>query len=224
MITINVKEALDKLKNAEKQLSGKQLATATSRSINETILKARTDARKEVKALYNIPQKNLAGINIHKATVRTLSANLYASASPIPMDAFSPRFQTPTKSITVSRKGEQKERQFKKPKKNISKGVSIEVLKGKRESVPYAFMVAGAAPRVFARGEYRKGGTYGFIQRFKRVNKEGNDTPIKPLVSVTVHAAVVNDKALDTISKGVIQTFPGVFDRNLNFLLNNMNK
>ena len=220
MIFISTKKALAQLSSLKTQLGEKQFAVAVSRSINESILQGRTEARSSVKALYNIPQRYLSGININKATSVSLYAQLYASARPIPMDAFAPKFETSSQSIRVSKKGLQNTRQFKRAKKTPMGGVSIEVIKGQREIIPFAFMIAGGKPRVFARGEYKSGGgSYGFIQRHQRLNSTGSDTPIKPLLSVTVHSAVINKASLERIGARINTVFPISIERNINFLL-----
>ena len=219
MIYISAREAILQLESYKSQLSEKQFATAISRAINESILQGRTEARSAVKSIYNIPQRYLNGINVTKATSVSLSAKLYASAQPIPMDAFAPKFETSTQSLSISKRGQQKQRVFKKAKSNPGMGVSIEVIKGKREIIPFAFLIPGAKPRVFARGEYKSGnGAYGFIQRHQRINSSGSDTPIKPLLSVTVHAAVINKTSLDKIQERVNNIFPVALERNLSYL------
>jgi hypothetical protein len=218
MIYVNVGPAIAKIKSISNELSERNLARATSRSLNETILQGRTQARAAVKSIYNIPQKNLAGVNVQKSTAKSLVAMLYASATPIPMDAFNPVYHTATHTLSVSRKGAQKVKGAKKSQ-TIGQGVTIEVIKGKKETIPFAFMIQGAKPRVFARGAYRSGNLFGFVQRHKRVNDEGNDIPIKPLLSVTIHAAIINKKALQTVEDKVNEVFPKIFERNIAHLL-----
>lgn len=217
MIIISTKKALDKARELHSSLSERQLNTVMSRALNETILQGRTEARKIVKSIYNIPQKNLQRINVNRSNAKTLVASLYASATPIPMDAFAPKFTSGNQSITVTRRGQQKVKDLKKKRRGA--GVSIEVIKGKRESISFAFMIAGAKPRVFARGEYRNGTSYGFVRRNKREQKKGSDIPIRPLLSVTVHAAVINPKATETIVKRVSTVFPVILERNISFIL-----
>lgn len=219
MVYISTQQAVKQLDTFRNQLGNKQFATAISRSINEAILQGRTEARAAVKGIYNIPQRNLSGINVRKATSANLVAQLYASATPIPMDAFAPKFETASRSITISRRGVQKQRDFKKAKKNPGTGVSIEVVKGSRQIIPYAFLIPGAKPRVFARGAYKGGSAYGFVQRHKRVEKDGSDKPVKPLLSVTVHAAVLNKDAMQKVGDKVNNVFPAALERNLAFLL-----
>lgn len=218
MIYVNVGPAIKKMRLLSSELSERNLSRAVSRSLNETILQARTSARKAVKEIYNIPQKNLAGINVQKAFPKSLTATLFASATPIPMDAFNPIYHTATQRISVSRKGVQK---IKGAKKNqtVGQGVTIEVIKGKPQTIPFAFMIAGAKPRVFARGQYKSGNLFGFIQRHQRVNSTGNDIPIKPLLSVTVHAAVINKITLAAIEKKVNDIYPTILGRNVERLI-----
>lgn len=217
---IRVDDTIDDFRRQFNNLSKEQVAIAAARAINRTLLKGRTEARKAVKVEYNIPQKNLDGINKKNAYPSFPEGYITASAKPIPMDAFAPKFETSSGSITISRKGVQRIRDYKRAKKNPGKGVSIEVKKGDRKSVPYAFMIRGAQPRVFARGKYGSmSGNYDFIQRHKRENSRGNDTPIKPLISVTVHGAVINDKVKEKISGIVHADFRNNMEHEIKYLI-----
>ncbi|MCO5238845.1 MAG: hypothetical protein M9904_02210 [Chitinophagaceae bacterium] len=220
MIQVNVDQAIKDINLKFSGLTSRQLDKVASRAINKSLLKGRTEARRAVKDIYNIPQKNLDGINRENSKPSKLEGYVYASKVPIPMDAFSPKFQTASGSITVTRKGLQKTSSFKKKRKSITAGVSIEVYKGKRQIIPYAFMIRGGKPRVFARGEYNRGnGSYGFIRRFARVNKSGSDLPIKPLLSVTVHAAVINDKVMNGLESIVKPYFSKTMEHEIQFEL-----
>lgn len=224
MIQVNVDQAIKDISLKFSGLSSRQLDKVASRAINKSLLKGRTEARRAVKEIYNIPQKNLDGINRENSKPSKLEGYVYASMVPIPMDAFSPKFKTASGSITVTRKGAQKVSDFKKKRKSITGGVSIEVYKGKRQIVPYAFMIKGAKPRVFARGKYNKGGgSYGFIRRFKRVNKSGADTPIKPLLSVTVHAAVINKEVMNGLESVVKPYYLKTLEHEIIFELSSIN-
>lgn len=223
MIRVSVRRAVQTLRDAQEELSPRLFNQAVSRALNESILQGRTVGRSAVKEIYNIPQRYVGGINIRKATPITLTSKLYASTIPIPMDAFSPRFKTASKSFTITRRGEQRTKERSTKRKGQAAGVSIEVIKGKREVIPFAFMIEGGRPRVFARGKYRTGSSYGFVQRNKRVNKSGSDIPVKPLLSVTVHAAVINKKSIAKINARVMQVFPASVERNISFMLSRIN-
>lgn len=222
MIRVNVQRAIRVLQEEGERLGRRNLNKAISRALNESILAGRTQARSSVKSLYNIPQRYLGGINVIKSTSVSLVAKLYASSTPIPMDAFSPKFQTSTMSITISRRGEQRTRTRQRARKNIAAGVSIEIRKGNKETIPYAFMIQGGKPRVFARGEYKNGTSFGFVQRNKRVNKSGADIPVKPLLSVTVHAAVINQRSIGQIQQKVNAVFPVSIQRNIAYMLSSV--
>jgi vacuolar-type H+-ATPase subunit E/Vma4 len=213
-IWINARSAIRTVEDAREKLGEKGFNKAISAAFNEAISIGRTEARKAVKEVYNMPQRYLSGINIMKATPSSLTAKLYASSIPIPMDAFSPKSQQNGKSFTISKKGKQKTKVLKRKRKGPGI-LTIKVLKDEGEvEVPGGFMIEGGKPRVFARGAY-KSGSYGFVMRNKRVNSTGNDIPIKPLLSVTVHAAVINKKALARVQVRINDTLPAALVRNV---------
>jgi len=222
MVKVYVDDAIKQVKSNFKNLDADAVAKASVNAINRTLTKGRTVARQEVKGVYNIPQKNLDGIAKKDARKTLLIGYLGASAKPIPMDAFNPKFKTSGSSITITKRGAQKVKDFVRKRKSVAVGVSIEVIKGKREIVPYAFMLRNGKPRVFARGAYRGGGSWGFIQRKQRLNKNGNDTPIKPLVSVTVHGAVINKTVEGKLSASINAFFPQRFAHELNYQIQKM--
>lgn len=219
MIRIKTDSAIDALKRLGADLSEKQLAIAQSRAINRSLEKGRTIARKEIKAVYNISQKNLTGINYKRANPNILTGNLFALRKPIPLDAFAPKQETSGGSISITKKGKQNIKTFKKPKKDPTAGVSIEIQKGKREIIPYAFMIAGGAVRVFARGEYKSGTEHGFVLRHERITNEGSDTPIKPLITISEYGSILNPRVLSQIGRQVQAFYPGRLVHELEYLI-----
>lgn len=222
MVKVYVNDAVSQLKRNFKNLDADAVAKASYNAINRTLTKGRTDARREVKNVYNIPQKNLGGIAKKDATRRLLIGYIIASTKPIPMDAFNPKFQTVSSSIVITKRGAKNVKQFGRRKKNAAKGVSVEVVKGRRQIVPYAFMLPNGKARVFARGAYKQGGSWGFITRNKRVSKDGNDTPIKPLVSVTVHGAIINKTVEAKLAASISAYYPQRLQAELNYQLQKM--
>ena len=220
MIEVSVKAETEKIISNFSQLSASQIANAITGAINRTLMKGRTVARKAVKDEYNIPQRYMDRIDKINAKKANLTGYIVANATPIPMDAFDPKFENQKSVLSITRRGEQKVKAKKKG--DVAKGVSIEVHKGSRETIPFAFMISGAKPRVFARGQYRSGGGFGFIQRHTREKKSGSDTPIKPLLSVTVHAAVINDDVEKKIADEIIVYYPQRLQHELNFQLSKM--
>lgn len=212
MIVVRVDAATKDLASSFKALGKAEIAKATSVAINKTLLKGRTVARTAVKKIYNIPQKNLAGVDIRRSRPNYLHGSIVASTKPIPMDAFSPRFEFISSAgssiLSVSRRGVLKAKATAKAKN--AKGVSIEVQRGKRIIVPYAFLIPTAKPRVFARGQYKGGnGSYGFIQRHTRLENESGNDSVKPLVSVTIFGAVINPVVKQDIAKQVRKDYVG---------------
>lgn len=220
MREVNVKAETDKIVSNFNNLNKQQITKAVVNAINRTLLKGRTVARSAVKEEYNIPQRHMNRIDKVSAKRSTLTGYIVASSIPVPMDAFSPQFNNKTSVLSITRKGEQKERTRKRASK--SAGVTIEVHKGQKETIPFAFMISGAKSRVFARGQYRTGGSYGFIQRHTRENKTGSDTPIKPMLSVTVHAAVINDKVENKIAEVITLYYPERLLHELNYQVQKM--
>lgn len=198
MLFIQTNDARKTLKELGKTLSAKEIGKAQSRAINHTMRISRTEARKRVKEHYNIPQKELRELDIKQAIPSNLVGELKAPRQGIPLHNFSPKFETSTKSIRVSRKGEQKVREFRRVKKTPKGGVVIEVVKGQSKLIPYAFMVPGYSP-VFARGSYKKGG--GFKRREKRVKEyPENDLPISNMKTVSVYGSIINDTVSSKIT------------------------
>lgn len=220
---IKVEQAIKDVESLSRELTGLKLAIGISRGINKTLMQGRTEARKAVKDEYNIPQNQLAGINYKASLPNTLTGYIYAGTKPIPMDAFSPRFETPTKSIRNTKKGAQRIKERSRRKNNAGKGVTIEIHKGSLLTVPFAFMIPGAKPRVFARGNYSVGVSQ-FIRRNKREKKGGTDTHINPLMSVTIYQTVINPNTLTKIKGNLISNFPKNLEHELKFLIQQLPK
>jgi hypothetical protein len=211
MITIDVRQAVNDLRKGFQGLSKERIDKATVDALNKTARLGRTVARTAVKKVYNIPQRYMNRVNYIPARGKRLTAFIYASSKPIPMDAFKPKFQYISASgsashITVTRRGVQNIKTIKRTKQQS--GVSIEVKKGERTIVPYAFLIPGAKARVFARGDYKSGnGNYGFLQRHTRKENDSGNDSITPLASVTIFAAVINPLVKKQIARKVEAAF-----------------
>jgi hypothetical protein len=199
MIKVNIRnanQASREIRRLSSQLSKSKVDKATAEAINKTLLLGRTEARKAVKAVYNIPQKNLKGVDIKRATRSNLSGHIFASTKPIPMNAFSPRFDFVsasgvTTALSVTRRGQSKAKVLKSKRRNA--GVSVEIKRGERTVVPYAFLLPNSKPSVFARGEYKGShGRYNFVRRHHRQEYSTGNDSVTPLISVTIFGAVVN--------------------------------
>lgn len=213
MIQIEADGAIEKVREISKTLSKTQMNRGISRALNNTASQGRTVARKAVSDLYNIPQKNLSSISLVRSTAATLKAQIIASTKPIPLISFSPKFDMPTKSIRATKRGKLKVRNRRR--KTHGKGVSIEIYKGQRQTIRFAFMTTRITA-VFARGKYI---STGFEKRTKRTSKDGNDLPIQALASVTIHTAVTNNKTLNDIQRKVTRILPAEIEREIRYRL-----
>lgn len=210
MITVRVDGAIRQLTKEFAGLTKPQVAKATSQAINQTLLLGRTEARRAVKKVYNIPQRYMSRINYKTATSKIQQGWIYASSKPIPMDAFNPKYTSSssgkiTKTV-ITKRGVLRSKQVSRAS---SQGLSIEVKKGDTVVIPYAFLLPNAKPRVFARGEYKVGnGSYGFIQRHTREENASGHDSVKPLISITVFGAVVNPVVKGNIKHKLLRGFP----------------
>lgn len=219
MFYLQTDDAAKALRRLGQDLSAGQLNTAQSRAINRSLEKGRTIARKEIKKVYNIPQRYLKDVDYKRASPNNLTGKLFASRKPIPLDAFAPKQETGSGSISITKKGAHKVRSFRKLKANPTAGVSIEVKKGDREVLPYAFMIAGGAVRVFARGEYKTGTDHGFVLRHQRVKSTGNDTPIKPLITVSEFGSIINPVVINRIGRDVKVFYSARLEHEIMFVI-----
>jgi hypothetical protein len=222
MVFIQTDDAVAALRRLGVALNDRDTRVVIGRSINAVLGKARTTARREIKSIYNISQKNLNGVDFQPANAATLTGKLYAARKPLPLDVFAPKSVQGGKRVSISRKGQQKVTVLKNRRKNVPGGVSIEVFRGKRELIPFAFMLPGGAVRVFARGGYRQGSGYGFVQRHQRVNSKGNDVPVKPLITISMFGQILNEDVMREIGKQARDAYPTEFERNVKFMLQNL--
>lgn len=201
-INIDVRQAVQSLKEVTYGTEPYEFSRAVSRAINKTSLLGRTEARKAVKSVYTVAQRYLGGVEVQKAYPNKLIGGVGASTKPLPMDAFSVKFSFSGSSITsISKRGVSKTKlSARGAKKMFGGGVMLEAVKGRVENIPYAFMIPTLTSRVFARGLYKGGGgSWGFVPRHKRLpNDAGNDS-VTPMASATIWAEVVNPKSQQRI-------------------------
>lgn len=231
-IIIDARDILRTVNQLGAAFDQKQINKICSRSINEALMRGRTIARTEVKRVYTIAQRGLNGrIDIDRSTPFArqgkvlhntyLTGAIIASTKPVPMDLFTVSFNPSRKTqSTITRRG--KIKVSKTRRSNFKGGVTIEAVKGRKEVIPFAFMLVNNKAKVFARGNYRPGkGSYGFVQRHKRLeNSNGNDS-VTSMLSVTVHAAAINRNVQAGVDSKITAIFPGIFFRQLNAQFNN---
>lgn len=209
MFYINIKEALQSIEAHKNKLTKDQLSRALALSMNETVALQRTQSRQFVRKTFNMPAPEIKSIDLKRANKNNLIAELGASGKPVSLTYFKPKFATKTFSATTlySAKDKSLEKKVGKGKKQPNLGVSIEIYKGQRKSLPFAFMTKDSRKPVFARGQYGAAPSYGLTLRDKRVNKKGSDLPIANLISLSPSGAAFSQKTMTTIPVDMTKEF-----------------
>jgi hypothetical protein len=198
MITGQLSADLLKLYKLKKELSEKQLGRATAAAINRSLSHAVSTLKREIRHQYKAPTSTLNTFPLFKANSNKLEGFVKAKTHPLSLSHFDPRYEygsggsTFAIRVRTTKDGLTKTIR-KKQRGQPKKGVSIEIKKGQRITIPYAFMTGNDIQKpVFARGAYKQGGSYGLVRRNKRVNKKGMDLPIAKLLTVSVYGMAVN--------------------------------
>ena len=151
MFEVNVKDALEALKNRFGALNAQQVALGTARGLNRAAAKGKTAANRSIREQYNIKARDVnKGLSTKLATRQTLESQIIAQGAGMPLGYFSPK-RTPT-------------------------GISVSIMKGERTTIQRAFFLPTRPSLVVARGNYEGGGSFAF--RTKRTRRFGNDLPI----------------------------------------------
>lgn len=203
---IDTQAAIRDLQAQFQGLRPAEAAKAISRALNRAIVTARSESRKEVRKIYNIPTANLnKQMTMQRSTERTLTASLKASSAYTPLTAFNPRVVSSQGVVTKRTKGAYSSRKLKRVRKGTT-GVTIEIKKGQRQRLPSAFLAnVGGRSVIMARGEYNS--SRSFTWRNKRISPTGNDLPIEGLKTVSVFKAVINGDALKGVNEAAQRTF-----------------
>lgn len=209
-IDLRVKSELYKLRDLSQKLSSREVSRATSAAINRSLSRSFTVIKSSIRQKYNISAYDLRDYRILKSTPQSLEGNLKVKRDPISLARFNPRFISVSNSgntaisVRKSKDGLTKSSKLSK-RKSPAKGVSIEIKKGKRMNIPYAFMIKNDSMKpVFARGEYMRGnGGYSFVKRRKRVTRKGSDLPISKLLSTSVYGSTTNPAIQSKVSVDV---------------------
>ena len=238
--TINIKADVEKavagLGQLEGMLSKKNVNRAIVLAINETISLGKTDAKKAIKKVYTISDSaipkalGLDRANTYhrkgKAVKDTyLTGAIIASSTPIPANFFKLSFSYQSGSTsTITKRGVQKTKLNTRGK--FGGGVTFEALRGVVEVYKHAFLLPTMSGRVFARGDYKKGNDYGFVQRLGKGSRKtymptGNDS-VTPLIGVSIHGAAINPKTQKMISGHIQPVFVGKMVQKLDYILGQM--
>lgn len=168
MIIVDTKQAIKGLKRLKSDLTEKQQKKAVALAFNDAIVYGRRQLADTVRQSYTV---KLSGVNkatrIQRATLNRQFAQMTVKGKPLPLERFNVR--------------------------QIKRGLSTQVVKGKRNIVRSAFFQKVKRKRAFARGGYKG---KGFKFRNKRVTKIGNDLPINNLLGPSL-PGMIGSKATD---------------------------
>jgi hypothetical protein len=208
MITIDTKDAQNKLSELTAQLTAAEIRKATSRAINHTLNKARTASATEIRKRYNMKASDAKrSMSIRKAHISNQTGYLSASSAVTPLHQFNPR-QTTNSGVTTSRTSKGwRSRKGRAPKSGG--GVTIQIIRGRRIRIPSAFIVfsSGISGIVMARGKYQDQ-SFAFRRgRGSRVRSSGNDNPISSLVSVSVFSASIDSNVQERMSPQITEAY-----------------
>lgn len=142
---------------------------------------------------------------VKRANVNKLEAMVQASSAFTPLSAFNPVETKPNAVRTKRTNGRYSSIKLKRVKQGNT-GVTIEIKKGSRQRLPSAFLLATSATgmTVMARGAYEG---RNFTWRNKRIKREGNDTPLAALNTVSVYKAAITPDVQQEVNRQTERTF-----------------
>ncbi len=191
-IEIKTNKAIRDFRHLFEPLNERQSKAAVSRSLNRAADSARTRAKREISAVYNISVSRAdAEMKVERSSNSTLTARIKAVSNRTPFDAFKPRLITGSSSHQFTTSKGNRILRTKSVRRPQSVGLQVTILRGQQQVIHSAFMVNN---KFFAaRGKYNKnGGLYDFIFRKERVNKKGSDLPISTLSTASVYTQFRN--------------------------------
>lgn len=158
--------------------------------MNHSLAKGRTQAKREITSIYNIPSSlAMESMRVKNANSTTLTGSIDASSRYTPLRHFKPKATSGNVTTRTTRTGALYSRKTKRRSKN--QGVQVEIIKGQRKIISSAFFMPGSFnATVVARGQYSQQRRFEF--RTKRVTKTGNDLPIDSLRTVSVFKSAIN--------------------------------
>lgn len=189
MIVVDAREAIQKLNDSFGYVKENDRKLAIARAINHTIAKSKTQISREIRNIYALDAKTVSqALSQIKADRLTLTGKIVIKGKPIPLYKFKAR--------------------------QTAKGVTVEVMRGKRRLIPGVFLaqLKSGHQAVMFRGKYGQGK---LVRRKTRIRKTGPDLPISEIVGVSLPKAAMNDIILRNITKGINEMFPARFEHEL---------
>lgn len=193
-------EGLDELTRLKESLRPTQVNTATRMAINDTLRWSNTRIRQTVQETYNIKTKRVLDKDEKKGLV--------------------PRFASASKLWGVITAGHRPINMASLLRtRQVGSGVSVEVMKGTRQTIQSAFLLPNGA--VVARGEYPERGTFVFRHGAgeRTENTQGNDA-FSPLQTISIATAALNTRAFAKWSVPTQDHYDAQLKRQLSRLIN----
>lgn len=186
---INVKDATKKMQSEFLHLSGRELEKATANAINYALARTRTRVNKDVRTVFNITSNDVRDdtkIEKARASSRKLHGEIMANSRPLNLSRFNP--QQRNNGVLTRKVGGRIKGNFASKKENAwaDTGVTIEIYKGKTETIKSAFLLffGNGNAAVMARGHNSRG-----VFTFSKPR-----LPIDGITSKSVLTAIINDQ------------------------------
>ncbi|RLJ31389.1 minor tail protein Z (GPZ) [Chryseobacterium sp. 7] len=212
MIQVTIAHSSNGLNFLQRQLDDKNLKKASTRALNKAVAKGNTLYRRMISEHYNIKPTHIrSSIILKKATYNKAETSISGNIRPLSLSRFNPQFVNGRSVISIRsvRNRETGRRTLQQTARNASRneqaggGVSIEIKKGSRKVIPYAFLTksqanTGVEKQIFARGKYAGGKFQKAKERF----------PITAMKTTSVFGILTHDpiqKKIETESKETLQ-------------------
>lgn len=208
-------QGLDQLTRMASNIS-RNTTAATRIAINTSIRWGRTRIREDISQEYNVKLGRLyasdrkKGLNTKLATTGKLEGEITAGHQPISLHQFNGT-KASSERTSVSRFGKGGTRTTIRR----AAGISVEVKKGKRQTINSAFFVRKKTNVVFARGRYNP---KGFVFR-KRRETTGMDMPITGLNTTSVATMALTKRVFNRWQGPIQRKYEEELKRQLKRLL-----
>lgn len=214
----------DKTKAIEKlayELSDKNITIANVRAINTAIRKSNTLYRREIVKNYNLKYADTKSIVIPKrATYTETEGTISGNIKPISLSHFNPSFIKGGSVFSIksvknkqSGKRELSIKSKKARKKDQSNCVTVEIRKGEKKTLPFAFMInsdkPGLSKQIWARGKY--------VGNEFKISK--GRMPITALKTAAPFGMMTGEATQKEIEIGATESMEKEFERQVKMLL-----
>lgn len=222
MIQVTIAERSNGLNFLQRQLGERNLSKASTRALNKGIAKGNTFYRRMITEHYNIKPTHIRdSIVLKKATYSQNEASISGNFKPLSLSRFNPQFVNGRSVISIRsvRNRETGRRRLEQRSRNARRseqaggGVSIEIKKGSRKVIPYAFLTKSAAnsgveKQIFARGKYSG----------SKFEKGKERFPITAMKTTSVFGILSNDNIKRKVEIESKETLQREFERQISLL------